>query len=93
MECRGDLAHGSRVLLTCPALLPLSQERKIDDLEIVADPEEAAEEAGLRYVSDEKPVLHGSARQKFVYFDQPEKSDSASADHLFAPIPPAYSDV
>ena len=31
------------------------EKKKIAHLDIIVDPEEAAEEAGLRYVTDEKP--------------------------------------
>ena len=66
-------------------------------LEIVTDPEEAAEEAGLRYVSDEEP---GYARKrhgrKFVYFDTAGKEilDETRILRLNRlAIPPAYTDV
>ena len=76
----------------------LSQERKkAAGLEIVTDPEEAAEEAGLRYVSDEEP---GYARKrhgrKFVYFDTAGKEilDETRILRLNRlAIPPAYTDV
>ncbi|CAN5490347.1 hypothetical protein BH18VER2_BH18VER2_17320 [soil metagenome] len=49
----------------------LRQEKKqIADLEIITDPEVVAEEAGLRYVSDDKPGYTRKKRgKKFVYFD------------------------
>jgi len=76
----------------------LSQERKkVAGLEIVTDPEEAAEEAGLRYVSDEEPGYtrrrHG---RKFVYFDTFGKEilDETRILRLNRlAIPPAYADV
>jgi DNA topoisomerase I len=76
----------------------LSQEKKkIDDLEIVTDPEEVAEEAGLRYVSDEKPGYTRKRRgKKFVYFDAEGKEirDKARILRLNrVAIPPAYTDV
>ncbi len=71
--------------------------KKIDDLEIVTDPEVAAEEAGLRYVSDDKP---GYTRQKwgkkFVYFDTEGKEirDETRILRLNRlAIPPAYTEV
>ena len=76
----------------------LSQERKkAADLEIVTDPAEAAQEAGLRYVSDEEPGYrrkrHGG---KFVYFDTAGKEilDETRILRLNRlAIPPAYTDV
>jgi DNA topoisomerase-1 len=74
-----------------------SQEKKIDDLEIVTDPEEAAEEAGLRYVSDEKPGYTRKRRgKKFVYFDAGGKEIRDEKRILRInrlAIPPAYTDV
>ena len=76
----------------------LSRERKkIDQLEVVIDPEEAAAEAGLRYVSDEQPG-YSRRRQgrKFVYFDTEGKQirDEARILRLNRlAIPPAYTDV
>src|SRR5437588_10176039 len=76
----------------------LAKEReKIGDLEIVTDPEEAAEDAGLRYVSDEQP---GYTRKKrgddFEYFDSAGKSIRDEKRLLRIKrlaIPPAYRDV
>lgn len=73
------------------------EKKKIDDLEIVTDPEVAAEEAGLRYVSDDKP---GYTRQKrgrtFVYFDTEGKEIKDETRILRInrlAVPPAYTDV
>lgn len=73
------------------------EKKKIDKIEVVIDPEEAAEEAGLRYVSDEQPGYsrrrHG---KKFVYFDTEGKQirDEARILRLNRlAIPPAYTDV
>lgn len=76
----------------------LAQEkRKIADLEVVTDPEEAAEEAGLRYVTDEKPGYTRKRRgQKFIYFDTDGKEirDETRILRLNRlAIPPAYTDV
>jgi DNA topoisomerase-1 len=69
----------------------------IADLEIVTDPEEAAREAGLRYVSDEQP---GFTRQKkgedFEYFDtkgEPITDETRLLRIRRLAIPPAYTDV
>jgi DNA topoisomerase-1 len=73
------------------------EKKKIAEIEIVTDPEEAAKEAGLCYVSDEKP---GYARQrrgkKFVYLDTEGKEirDETRILRLNRlAIPPAYTDV
>ena len=76
----------------------LSQERKkAAGLEIVTDPEEAAQEAGLRYVSDEEPGYTRKRRgRKFVYFDAAGKEilDETRILRLNRlAIPPAYTDV
>ena len=70
---------------------------KIADLGIVTDPEEAAEEAGLRYVSDEQP---GYTRKKkgddFEYFDtkgKPVTDETRLLRIRRLAIPPAYTDV
>ncbi|MDQ3116613.1 MAG: DNA topoisomerase IB, partial [Verrucomicrobiota bacterium] len=73
------------------------EKKKIDDLEIVTDPEEAAEEAGLRYVSDDKPGYTRKKRgKKFGYFDSEGKEIRDEVRILRInrlAIPPAYTDV
>jgi len=76
----------------------LSQERKkAAVLEIVTDPIEVAQEAGLRYVSDEDPGYTRKRRGgKFVYFDAAGKEivDETRILRLNRlAIPPAYTDV
>lgn len=73
------------------------EKKKIAELEIVSDPEDAAEEAGLRYVSDEEP---GYTRKKkgddFEYFDtkgKPIKDETRVLRIRRLAIPPAYTDV
>ncbi|MEP6809055.1 MAG: DNA topoisomerase IB [Chthoniobacterales bacterium] len=73
------------------------EKKKIAELEPVTDPEEAAEEAGLRYVSDDQP---GYTRKKkgngFEYFDTAGKriTDEKRVLRLNRlAIPPAYDDV
>lgn len=69
----------------------------ITEIEIVTSPVEAAEEAGLRYVSDESPGYTRRRRgKKFVYFDTDGKAISDEARILRLnrlAIPPAYTDV
>ena len=70
---------------------------KIANLKIPADPVEAAEEAGLRYVSDDQP---GYTRRKkgddFEYFDtdgKPIRDEQRLLRIKRIGIPPAYTDV
>ena len=73
------------------------EKKKIDKLEVVTDPQGAAEEAGLRYVTDEKRGYTRARRGKnFVYFDTEgnEIRDEARILRLNRlAIPPAYTDV
>ena len=65
--------------------------------EVVTDPAEAAEEAGLRYVSDEQPGYSRRRRgQSFQYFDTDGKLIQDESRLLRIgrlAIPPAYHDV
>ena len=74
-----------------------SAKKRIARLEIVTDPEEAAEDAGLRYVSDEQPGYTRKRRgKKFIYFDTEGKEirDEKRILRLNRlAIPPAYTDV
>ncbi|MEO5718275.1 MAG: DNA topoisomerase IB [Chthoniobacterales bacterium] len=73
------------------------EKKKIDDLEIVVDPEVVAEEAGLRYVSDDKPGYTRKKRgKKFIYFDTEGKEIRDEGRILRInrlAVPPAYTDV
>ena len=82
-----------------PASAPKIQteKQKIADLDIVTDPEEAAEEAGLRYVSDDQP---GYTRKQngddFEYFDtkgKPITDETRLLRIRRLAVPPAYTDV
>lgn len=83
--------------------MPLSAKRlrqekkKIAELEVVTDPEEAAEEAGLRYVTDDKPGYTRKRRgKKSTYFDTEGKQIKDETRILRLnrlAIPPAYKDV
>jgi len=79
-----------------PAAAPVG-ELNAAALEIVTDPVEAAEDAGLRYVSDEQPGY--TRKQKgddFEYFDtkgQPITDETRLLRIRRLAIPPAYSDV
>ena len=71
--------------------------KKVADLQIVTDPEEAAEEAGLRYVSDDQPGYTRKQRgDDFEYFDtkgQPITDEARLLRIKRLAIPPAYTDV
>jgi DNA topoisomerase-1 len=74
-----------------------AEEKKIDKIVVAPDPVEVAEEAGLRYVSDEQP---GYTRKKkgndFDYFDLEGKKITDETRLLRIrrlAVPPAYQDV
>src|SRR3954465_10702881 len=74
-----------------------AEKKKIDEIEIAPDPVEVAEEAGLRYVTDDQP---GYTRKKngddFDYFDTEGKRIRDETRLLRLKrlaIPPAYKDV
>jgi len=73
------------------------EKRKIAELEITSDPVEAAEEAGLRYVSDDQPGYTRKPRGKgFLYFDtdgKPIRDEQRILRINRLAIPPAYTDV
>lgn len=73
------------------------EKKKIAQPEVVTEPKEAAEEAGLRYVSDDQP---GYTRKRngsgFVYFDtegKPIRDEQRLLRINRLAIPPAYRDV
>ena len=89
----------SRVLHYVPAKSQQSPKEKKNGAKngIVADPVEAAEEAGLRYVSDDQP---GYSRKRngdgFNYFDtegKPIRDEQRILRINRLAIPPAYTDV
>jgi DNA topoisomerase-1 len=76
---------------------PVQQPKSVADLKVVVDPEEAAEEAGLRYVSDDSP---GYTRKKngddFDYYDTDGKKITDEKRLLRIKrigTPPAWTDV
>jgi DNA topoisomerase-1 len=80
-----------------PELALSEEKKKIADLEIVTDPVEAAEEAGLRYVSDDRPGFTRKVQgDDFEYFDTSGKLITEEKKLLRIKrlaIPPAYTDV
>jgi DNA topoisomerase-1 len=74
-----------------------AEKKKIDEIEIAPDPVEVAEDAGLRYVSDDQP---GYTRKRkgddFEYFDTEGKRIRDETRLLRLKrlaVPPAYTDV
>ena len=73
------------------------EKKKIDEIEVAPDPVEVAEEAGLRYVSDDQP---GYTRKRkgddFEYFDTEGKrirDENRLLRIKRIGVPPAYTDV
>src|SRR5436190_22372884 len=80
-----------------PAKTLRAEKKKIDQIEIAPDPVEVAEEAGLRYVSDEQ---QGYTRKRkgddFDYFDaegKPIRDENRLLRIKRIGIPPAYTNV
>jgi DNA topoisomerase-1 len=73
------------------------EKKKIDQIEIAPDPVEVAEEAGLRYVTDEQPGYTRKAKgDDFDYFDtegKPIRDENRLLRIKRIGIPPAYTDV
>jgi DNA topoisomerase-1 len=74
-----------------------AEKKKIDEIEIAPDPVAVAEDAGLRYVSDESPGYTRKAKgDDFEYFDTEGKKIRDETRVLRIKrlaIPPAYKDV
>lgn len=75
----------------------MANNKLASELEIITDPREAAEEAGLRYVSDDKP---GYTRKRkdddFEYFDtegKPITDETRLLRIRRLAVPPAWTDV
>src|SRR2546422_8975438 len=83
--------------MPAPAKNLRKEKKKIADLKIVTEPEEAAEEAGLRYVNDDQPGYSRKANgDDFEYFDTEGKQIRDEQRLLRIKrlaIPPAYTDV
>ncbi len=91
-------AASSRVSEYVPSATALETERKkIANLDIVTDPEAAAEEAGLRYGSDDQPGYTRKPKgDDFEYFDtkgEPITDETRLLRIKRLAIPPAYTDV
>ena len=73
------------------------EKKKLADLKIVTDPAEAAEEAGLRYVTDEQSGYSRKSKgDDFEYFDtdgKPIRDEQRLVRIKRLAIPPAWTDV
>jgi DNA topoisomerase-1 len=73
------------------------EKKKIDEIEVTTDPVEVAEEAGLRYVSDDQPGYKRKRKgDDFEYFDaegKPIRDEIRLLRIRRLAIPPAYTDV
>src|SRR5687768_11073947 len=98
MNC-GLRAHRARIA-GVPAISATQlrdEKKKIDEIEVAPDPVEVAEEAGLRYVSDDQPGYTRKPKgDDFEYFDADGKRIRDETRLLRIrrlAIPPAYRDV
>jgi DNA topoisomerase IB len=89
-------AHRARIAWM-PSKNLRAEKKKIDQIEIAPDPVEVAEDAGLRYVTDDQP---GYTRKRkgddFDYFDtsgKPIRDENRLLRIKRIGIPPAYTDV
>ena len=93
----GSARRAYLLSMPIPARNLRREKKKIADLDIIADPVVAAEEAGLRYVSDDQPGYSRKLRgKKFIYFDAEGKEirDETRILRLNRlAIPPAYTEV
>ena len=73
------------------------EEKKLSEIEVATDPVEVAEDAGLRYVSDDQPGYTRKTKgDDFEYFDTEGKAIRDETRLLRIrriAIPPAYKDV
>jgi DNA topoisomerase-1 len=73
------------------------EKKKIAQLKVVNDPEKAAEQAGLRYVSDNQPGYTRKAKgDDFEYFDtegKPIRDEQRLLRIKRLAVPPAYTNV
>ncbi|MDQ2824094.1 MAG: DNA topoisomerase IB, partial [Verrucomicrobiota bacterium] len=83
--------------MPAPAKKLRNEKKKTADLNALTDPEEAAEDAGLRYVSDDQPGYTRKAKgDDFEYFDtdgKPIRDEQRLLRIKRLAIPPAYTDV
>ena len=80
-----------------PTTAKKTDKKKNADLKVLTDPVGAAEDAGLRYVSDDQPGYSRKAKgDDFEYFDtdaKPIRDEQRLLRIKRLAIPPAYTDV
>lgn len=80
-----------------PAQQTRKEKKKVADVTVTADPAEAAEDAGLRYVSDDQPGYTRKAKgEGFEYFDtevKPIREEQRLLRINRLAIPPAWMEV
>ena len=91
-------ASSYRARIGCvPTTKQRREKQKVAEIEVAQDPVEVAEEAGLRYVSDDQPGYTRKAKgDDFEYFDTDGKAIRDETRLLRIrriAIPPAYKDV
>ena len=94
---RYNLCARSARIACVPSKRLRAEKKKIDEIEISSDPVEVAEEAGLRYVSDEQPGYTRKTKgDDFDYFDTEGRKIRDETRLLRIKrlaIPPAYTNV
>jgi DNA topoisomerase-1 len=91
--------HRARIAYVATSVRkPIRKEKKrISKVEVVTDPVEVAEDAGLRYVSDDQPGYTRKPQgDDFEYFDtdgKPIRDETRLLRVRRLAIPPAYKDV
>ena len=97
INCSLCLHHARIAYVPTAAPKRRKNKKKAAQTDIVTDPVEVAEEAGLRYVSDEQPGYTRKPKgDDFEYFDtdgKPIRDESRLLRIRRLAIPPAYKDV
>ncbi|PYX90948.1 MAG: hypothetical protein DMG68_00035, partial [Acidobacteria bacterium] len=92
-----NLCARSARIACVPSKRLRAKKKKIDEIEISSDPAEVAEDAGLRYVSDEQPGYTRKTKgDDFDYFDTEGRKIRDETRLLRIKrlaIPPAYTNV
>jgi DNA topoisomerase I len=96
--CCGLPLHRARIAYVATSAPKLRKEKKrIAEIEVVTDPIDVAEDAGLRYVSDDQPGYTRKPKgDDFEYFDtdgQPMRDETRLLRIRRLAIPPAYKDA
>lgn len=98
INCSLSLPHARIAYVATSVRKPVRNgKKKIPQIEVVTNPIEVAEDAGLRYVSDEQPGYTRKPKgDDFDYFDmddKPIRDETRLLRIRRVAIPPAYKDV